>query len=220
MFASITPQIWDAILLGLGQTLTMVGISGVASVLLGFPLGVLLFSLARRGPSGRVINLLVGFLVNVVRSFPYAVLMVWLLPFTKAIVQTTFGPVAASVSLTVAAIPFFARLVERALIDLPAGKTDAALAMGSSPWQLVTKVWLPEALPTLVSAVTTTLVTLVGYSAMAGIIGGGGLGRLAYNYGHQRFMPEVMLVTIIILIVLVQAIQFIGDAIAKAVDHR
>lgn len=220
MFATITPQIWSAILTGVGETLQMVGISGVLSVLLGLPLGVALFAFRRSGPTGKVLNALIGFIVNVIRSFPYAILMVWLIPFTRQLVQTSTGPVAASVSLTIAAVPFFARLVERALLDLPSGKTDAAVAMGSSPLQIVTKVWLPEALPTIVSAITTTVVTLVGYSAMAGIIGGGGLGRLAYNYGYQRFLPEVMFVTILILIALVQLIQLLGDAIAKAVDHR
>lgn len=217
MLETITPQIWEKIFEAIGETLIMVGVSGALAVVLGLPLGVALFAL-RRG--GRTVNVILGVIVNIVRSFPYAILMVWLIPFTRQLIQTSTGPLAASVSLTIAAIPFFARLVERALLDLPSGKTDAALAMGSSPWQIVWQVWLPEAMPTLVSAMTTTLVTIVGYSAMAGIIGGGGLGRLAYNYGYQRFIPEVMFVTIVILIALVQLIQLLGDQIAKAVDHR
>lgn len=220
MLETITPQIWEKIFEAIGETLIMVGVSGVLAVVLGLPLGVALFALRRGGPTSRTVNVILGVIVNIVRSFPYAILMVWLIPFTRQLIQTSTGPLAASVSLTIAAIPFFARLVERALLDLPSGKTDAALAMGSSPWQIVWQVWLPEAMPTLVSAMTTTLVTIVGYSAMAGIIGGGGLGRLAYNYGHQRFIPEVMFVTIVILIALVQLIQLLGDQIAKAVDHR
>lgn len=220
MLETITPQIWEKIFEAIGETLIMVGVSGALAVVLGLPLGVALFALRRGGPTSRTVNVILGVIVNIVRSFPYAILMVWLIPFTRQLIQTSTGPLAASVSLTIAAIPFFARLVERALLDLPSGKTDAALAMGSSPWQIVWQVWLPEAMPTLVSAMTTTLVTIVGYSAMAGIIGGGGLGRLAYNYGYQRFIPEVMFVTIVILIALVQLVQLLGDQIAKAVDHR
>ncbi len=219
-FSIITPQIWAKIWEGLGETLQMVGISGLFTVLLGLPLGVLLFSLGGAGKVGRATGATVGFAVNIVRSFPYAILMVSLIEVTKLIVGTSIGPVAASVSLTVAAVPFFARLVESALRDVPSGKTDAALAMGSSHIQIIWKVWLAEALPSLVAAITTTIVTIVGYSAMAGLIGGGGLGRLAYNYGYQRFIGEVMVITIIILILLVQIIQLVGEGIAKMVDHR
>lgn len=220
MLSSITPQMWDKIIEAFGETMIMLSVSGALSILLGLPLGVALFALRCGGIASRIVNAILSVIVNIIRSFPYAILMVWMIPFTRELIKTSVGPLAASVSLTVAAIPFFARLVERALLDLPSGKTDAALAMGSSRAQLVLSVWLPEALPTIVSAITTTLVTIVGYSAMAGIIGGGGLGRLAYNYGHQRFIPEVMFVTIVILILLVQLIQLLGDLIANAVDHR
>lgn len=219
MFEQITPQMWAAIWQGLGETAIMVGLSGFFTVLFGLPLGVLLFSFDSLAPA-RGFKAVLGFVVNVVRSFPYAILMVSLIPLTRLLVGTSVGPIAASVSLTIAAVPFFARLVETALRDVPSGKTDAALAMGSSDIQVVGKVWLPEALPTIVSAVTTTVVTLVGYSAMAGLIGGGGLGRLAYNFGYQRFMPGVMLVTVVLLIVLVQLIQWLGDLLSRAVDHR
>ncbi|RRD47216.1 ABC transporter permease [Tessaracoccus sp. OH4464_COT-324] len=210
---------WAAIWQGLGETAIMVGLSGFFTVLFGLPLGVLLFSFDSLVPA-RGFKAVLGFVVNVVRSFPYAILMVSLIPLTRLLVGTSVGPIAASVSLTIAAVPFFARLVETALRDVPSGKTDAALAMGSSGIQVVWKVWLPEALPTIVSAVTTTVVTLVGYSAMAGLIGGGGLGRLAYNFGYQRFMPGVMLITVVLLIVLVQLIQWLGDLLARSVDHR
>ncbi|WP_233558266.1 methionine ABC transporter permease [Tessaracoccus sp. OH4464_COT-324] len=219
MFEQITPQMWAAIWQGLGETAIMVGLSGFFTVLFGLPLGVLLFSFDSLVPA-RGFKAVLGFVVNVVRSFPYAILMVSLIPLTRLLVGTSVGPIAASVSLTIAAVPFFARLVETALRDVPSGKTDAALAMGSSGIQVVWKVWLPEALPTIVSAVTTTVVTLVGYSAMAGLIGGGGLGRLAYNFGYQRFMPGVMLITVVLLIVLVQLIQWLGDLLARSVDHR
>lgn len=220
MLDAITPQMWGAIREGFVETMLMLGISGFATILLGLPLGIALFTFNTLGSIGRVIDAILGALVNVTRSFPYAILMVSLIPLTRFLVQTSIGPIAASVSLTIAAVPFFARLVETALRDVPSGKTDAAVAMGSSQIQVIWKVWLPEAMPTLISAMTTTLVTIVGYSAMAGLIGGGGLGRLAYNYGYQRFIGEVMVVTVIILIILVQAIQLIGDWLSRAVDHR
>lgn len=220
MMEAITPQMWEKIWEGLWETLQMVGITGFFTVLIGLPLGVLLFDFRNFGATGRIANAVLGLIVNIVRSFPYAILMVSLIPLTKILVNTSTGPIAACVSLTIAAVPFFARLVETALRDLPSGKTDAALAMGSSRIQVIWKVWLPEAMPTIISAVTTTLVTIVGYSAMAGLIGGGGLGRLAYNYGYQRFIGEVMVVTVVILIVLVQIIQLVGDMLARAVDHR
>lgn len=220
MFDAISPQMWNAVWEAFQQTMVMLGISGVATILLGLPLGVALFTFDTLGFTGRAVNAVLGALVNVTRSFPYAILMVSLIPLTRILVQTSIGPIAASVSLTIAAVPFFARLVETALRDIPSGKTDAAFAMGSARTQVIVKVWLPEALPTLIAAMTTTLVTIVGYSAMAGLIGGGGLGRLAYNYGYQRFIPEVMVITVVILIILVQAIQFIGDRLSRVVDHR
>lgn len=219
-FSKLTPQMWDAVWTALGETLQMVGISGFFTVLLGLPLGVALFNFGTLGRAGRATGATVGFVVNVVRSFPYAILMVSLIEVTKAIVGTSIGPVAASVSLTVAAVPFFARLVESALRDVPAGKTDAAFAMGSSRMQVIGKVWLPEAMPSLIAAVTTTIVTLVGYSAMAGLIGGGGLGRLGYNYGYQRWVFEVLAITIVVLVVLVQLIQLVGEQLSRLVDHR
>lgn len=219
-FSTLTPQMWEAIEIGFWESMQMLGISGFFTILIGLPLGVVLFNFNTLGSLGRVANGTLGFLVNVIRSFPYAILMVSLIGFTTMLVGTAVGPIAASVSLTIAAIPFFARLVESALRDVPAGKTDAARAMGSSKIQIIWKVWLREALPALFAAMTTTLVTIVGYSAMAGLIGGGGLGRLAYNYGYQRFIPEVMVVTIVILIVMVQIIQLLGELLARLSDHR
>lgn len=204
------------------ETLQMVGISSLATVVLGLPLGVVLFVVQPGGMAeNRVLHAILSpIVVNITRSFPYAILMVSLIPFTRFLVGTAIGPIAASVSLTIAAVPFFARLVETALRDIHSGKIDAAHAMGSTRLQTITKVLVPEAMPTLVAGITTTVVTIVGYSAMAGLIGGGGLGRLAYNYGFQRYEPEVMVVTVILLIILVQLIQFVGDLISRAVDHR
>lgn len=204
------------------ETLQMVGISSLATVVLGLPLGVVLFVVQPGGMAeNRIVHTILSpIIVNITRSFPYAILMVSLLPLTRLLVGTAIGPIAASVSLTIAAVPFFARLVETALRDIHGGKIDAAHAMGSSRMQTITKVLVPEAMPTLVAGITTTVVTIVGYSAMAGLVGGGGLGRLAYNYGYQRWEFDVMVVTVILLIILVQLIQFVGDRISRAVDHR
>ena len=215
---AITTALWPAFV----ETLLMVGIAGVATVLIGLPLGVVLFITQPGGmAANRAINIVLsGIIVNITRSIPYAILMVSLMPFTRFIVGTSIGPLAASVSLTIACVPFFARLVEAGLRDVLPGKVDAAHAMGSTRAQTVWKVLLPEAKPSLVASVTTTLVTLIGYSAMAGLIGGGGLGRLAYNYGYQRFQPEVMLAVLVILVLFVQLVQVIGDVVVRRVDHR
>ncbi len=215
---AITTALWPALV----ETLMMVGIAGIATVLIGLPLGVVLFITQPGGmAANRAVNIVLsGIIVNITRSIPYAILMVSLMPFTRFIVGTSIGPLAASVSLTIACVPFFARLVEAGLRDVQPGKVDAAHAMGSTRPQTVWKVLLPEAKPSLVASVTTTLVTLIGYSAMAGLIGGGGLGRLAYNYGYQRFQPEVMLVVLVVLVLFVQIVQVIGDAVVRRVDHR
>lgn len=215
---AINNALWPAFV----ETLQMIGISGLATVLFGLPLGVVLFVTQPGGMAGnRALNVVLGgVLVNITRSIPYAILMVSLIPFTRWIVGTSIGPIAASVSLTIASVPFFARLVETSLREVHPGKVDAAHAMGSTRSQTVWKVLIPEALPSLVASVTTTLVALIGYSAMAGLIGGGGLGRLAYNYGYQRFQPEVMIIVLVVLVLLVQLVQVAGDAVVRRVDHR
>ncbi len=215
---AITTALWP----GIVETLLMVGISGVVTVLIGLPLGVVLFVTQPGGMAeNRLVNLLLsGIVVNITRSVPYAILMLTLVPFTRFIVGTSIGPIAASVSLTIAAVPFFSRLVEASLREVHPGKVDAAHAMGSTRLQTVWKVLLPEAKPSLVANVTTTVVVLIGYSAMAGLIGGGGLGRLAYNYGYQRYQFEVMVVILVVLVALVQLVQWIGDVTVRKVDHR
>nr|WP_255422111.1 MULTISPECIES: methionine ABC transporter permease [unclassified Tessaracoccus] len=214
MQKALLPAIWE--------TLLMMGITSLATVLIGLPLGVVLY-VTQKGALGenRALNfVLSNIVVNITRSIPYAILMLALIPFTRWIVGTSLGPIAASVSLAIAAIPFFARLVETALREVHPGKLDAAHAMGSSKMQSITKVLIPEALPGLVAGITTTVVTIIGYSAMAGLVGGGGLGRLAYNYGFQRFSPDVMVITVILIVILVQGVQWLGDRISRAVDHR
>ena len=216
------PAIQKALPPAIIETLIMVGISSAVTVLIGLPLGVILYATVKGGlGQNRPVNfVLSNVVVNITRSIPYAILMLALLEFTRTIVGTSIGPVAASVSLSIAAVPFFARLVETALREVHPGKLDAAHAMGSTKMQSVAKVLIPEAMPGLVAAITTTVVTIIGYSAMAGLIGCGGLGRLAYNYGFQRWEPDVMVVTVIVIIVLVQAVQWIGDLISRRVDHR
>ncbi len=216
------PAIRNALAPAFLETLLMVGLSGLATVLLGLPLGVVMLVTQPGGMAqNRPLNLLLsGLVVNITRSIPYAILMVSLIPFTRVLVGTSVGPVAASVSLTIACVPFFARLVETSLREVDPGKIDAAHAMGSTRFQTIWKVLLPEALPSLVASITTTMVALIGYSAMAGLIGGGGLGRLAYNYGYQRFQPEVMITVLVILVLLVQLVQLVGDRVVRAVDHR
>lgn len=204
------------------ETLIMTGFSGLLVLIIGLPLGVFLHTGQKNGltPLPWLHWILSSIIVNITRSIPYAILMVSLIPFTRIVVGTGIGPMAASVSLTIGTVPFFARLVESSLRDVSSGKIDAALVMGSTKMQVIRKMLLPEALPALVSAFTTTLVVIVGYSAMAGLIGGGGLGRLAYNYGYQRFDSTVMIVTIIVMVILVQLIQYIGDWFSRKVDHR
>lgn len=214
----ITKAMWPATL----ETLQMTGISTLFTVVIGLPLGILLLNTSRGGLTPiRWLNVVLsGIIVNITRSIPFAILMVSLIPFAALVVGTSLGPVAASVSLTIGTIPFFARLVETALKDVSSGKIDAALVMGSTKMQVVRKVLVPEALPGIIAAATTTIVTLIGYSAMAGLVGGGGLGRLAYNYGFQRYDFTIMMVTIVIMVVLVQVVQILGDWFARVVDHR
>ena len=214
----ITKALWPALL----ETLQMTGISTFFTVLIGLPLGILLLNTAKGGltPNKTLNGILSGVIVNITRSIPFAILMVSLIPFAAWLVGTSLGPIAASVSLTIGTIPFYARLVETALRDVSAGKIDAALVMGSTKMQVIRKVLVPEAMPGIIAATTTTIVTLIGYSAMAGLVGGGGLGRLAYNYGFQRYEPTIMIVTIVIMVLLVQFVQILGDRISRLVDHR
>jgi D-methionine transport system permease protein len=211
----------DLLFLALGETILMVAASALFSALLGIPLGIALH-VTKRGQilAHPALQKLLGTLVNVGRSVPFIILLVAIIPFTRFVVGTSIGTIAAIVPLTVGAIPFVARLIEGALIEVPFGLQEAAQAMGAKPLQIIQKVLLPEALPGIINALTITLVTLVNYSAMAGAIGGGGLGDVGIRYGYQRFDPAIMLVTVVILVLLVQLIQGLGDRLVKRVDHR
>ena len=205
----------------LGQTGWMVGWSFLITLLLGLVIGVLLRLSAPDGlHPNKVIYLVIGAIVNVARSLPFLILMIALIGFTRWIVGTAYGPTAAIVPLSVGAIPFYARVVESALREVLPGKLEAAQVMGATTWQIVRKVLLPESLPGLVSGATLTLVTLIGYSTMSGVIGGGGVGDFAIRYGYQRFNGPVLLCSVIVLIVLVQLVQSIGDAIASSLAYR
>ncbi|MGB6977188.1 MAG: methionine ABC transporter permease [Gammaproteobacteria bacterium] len=211
----------NLLLLATGQTLYMVLVSGAVAILGGLPLGVLLFTTRKHGIlANELWNRGLGMIVNCIRSIPFVILLVALIPLTRLLMGTSIGTNAALVPLSICAIPFVGRLVENALTELYSGLIEAGHSMGASPWQIIRKILLPEALPGIINCITVTLINLVGYSAMAGAVGGGGLGSVAINYGYQRFNPGIMLITIVILIILVQLLQHGGDWLAKKLDHR
>ncbi len=215
------PALLELFVTSFWETLAMVGISGVVGALLGIPLGVALRLTDRGGVlENAPFNHTVGTLVNAVRSTPFIILLVAIIPFTRLITGSSIGTAAAVVPLTIAAAPFIARLVETALREVDGGLVEAAQAMGASTWQIVFKVLLPEAVPGIVAGFTITLVSLTGYSAMAGAIGGGGLGDLGIRYGYQRFLAEVMLAVVLLLIVFVQAVQSLGDWLVRRLSHK
>lgn len=205
----------------LGETLTMVLVSGAIGLALGIPLGVVLF-ISKLGQikEHALLNKALGTVVNIGRSIPFIILIVSIIPLTRLLVGTSIGTMAAVVPLAIGATPFIARLVEGALMEIPSGLVEAARAMGASPLQIIVKVMLPEALPGIINGITITLVTLVGYSAMAGAVGGGGLGDVGIRYGYQRFDGTVMLVVVAILVLLVQIIQSVGERLVRATDHK
>ena len=203
------------------QTIYMIAISLLIAVVIGLPVGILLY-VTDKGLflENKVVQSILGFVVNLIRSIPFIILLVALIPITNFIVGTTIGPTAASVSLSVAAIPFFARIVETALREIDRGVIEAAIAAGATPWMIIKDVLLLEARSGIISGVTLTLISLIGFSAMAGTVGGGGIGDLAIRFGYYRYDNTIMFATVLILIILVQVIQLLGDYIAKVVDKR
>lgn len=205
----------------LTETAVMVGASGFLSLLLGLPLGLLLVITASGGISEHpTFNRGLGSLINAFRSTPFIILLVALIPFTRFVVGTTIGTVAAIVPLTVAATPYFARIAEMSLREVDHGLIEALRALGASRWQIVREALVPEALPGLVSGFTVTIVTLIGASAMAGAVGAGGLGDLAIRYGYQRFETGIMVGVIVVLVVVVSLIQVAGDYLARRLNRR
>ena len=221
MFENFSEMMLELFVSSLWETLIMVGVSGLVGGLIGIPLGVVLRltdhgGVLQNGPANKI----VGWIVNALRSTPFIILLVAIIPLTRLITGSSIGTWAAVVPLTIAAAPFVARLVETALREVDNGLVEAAQSMGATTGQIVWKILLPEALPGIVAGLTISFVSLTGYSAMAGAIGGGGLGDLGIRYGYQRFLPDVMLAVVIILIFFVQAIQSLGDWAVRRLSHR
>jgi D-methionine transport system permease protein len=217
----MSPELLQLIAWSTVDTLTMVGASALFGTMFGLPLGVFLAT-SRAGElfPAPAANRVLGFVVNATRSTPFIILVVAIVPLTRLIAGTSIGTRAAIVPLTIAAAPFIARVVEAAIREVDQGLIEAARAFGASPMQIVQKVLLPEAMPAVTLALTLTIVSLLGYSAMVGAVGGGGLGDLGIRYGYQRFMPEVMATVVLVLIVLVQGVQTLGETIARRLDKR
>lgn len=217
----MSPAITNLLMKSLGETLYMLGVSALIAALVGIPLGILLVVTEKGGIlSCPILNKPLAFIVNMIRSIPFIILMVAIIPFTRMVAGTSIGTTAAIVPLTIAAIPYTARMVETSIREIPSGLVEAAESMGASPFQIIWKVFIPESLPSVIEIMTVVIVTLIGSSAMAGTIGGGGLGDLAIRYGYQRFQADVMIATIIVLIVIVQLIQFIGNKLSRKADKR
>lgn len=217
MSSNLIMMIWDSFV----ETLIMVIISGGIGSAIGVPLGILLFVTDKKSfipmPT---FNTILSTIINAVRSVPFIILLVAIIPFTRLIVGSSIGTAAAVVPLTLSIAPFISRIVETSLREVDKGLVEAAQSMGATNFQIVAKVLLPEAMPGIVSGLTIAIISLIGASAMAGAIGGGGLGDLGIRYGYQRFMPEVMWTVVFVLIFLVQSIQFSGDRIVRKISHK
>ncbi|WP_312686403.1 methionine ABC transporter permease [Brevundimonas nasdae] len=218
MFANVD---WTTIAEATSDTLLMLFASLAITVILGLPLGVALYATGKgRLLENRVVNLVLSFTVNVLRSVPFIILLIVMLPVTVLLVGTSLGVAGAIPPLVVGAAPFYARLVETALREVERGMIEATQAMGGTTWQIVTRVLLPEALPGILAGATVTAIALVGYTAMAGVVGAGGLGDLAIRFGYQRFQTDVMVVTVVLLLIIVQILQVLGDRWVARVSHR
>ena len=217
----MSASLLDLLLPALGQTIYMVVVSMLVATLIGVPLGVLLHTTGKgQILENAALNKSVGAVVNAIRSIPFIILMVAIIPLTRLLVGTAIGTTAAMVPLVIAAVPFIGRQVETSLKEVPYGLVEAAESMGATPLQIIWHVLLPESRASIVAQLTTVIISLVGESAMAGAIGGGGLGDLAIRYGYQRFRPDVVLATVVVLIVLVQLVQFAGNRLAKSLDKK
>ncbi|WKX25884.1 methionine ABC transporter permease MetI [Tatumella ptyseos] len=206
---------------GIWETLVMTFVSGFFGFVIGLPVGVLLY-ITRPGQikESQLLYRIISAVVNIFRSVPFIILLVWMIPFTRALVGTSIGLEAAIVPLTIGAAPFIARMVENALLELPSGLIEASRSMGATPLQIIRKVLLPEALPGLINAATITLITLVGYSAMGGAVGAGGLGQIGIQYGYIGYNATIMNTVLVLLVILVYLIQLIGDRVVRLVTHK
>ena len=217
----MSPVISNLLLKSTAETFYMLGVSALIAAVVGIPLGILLVVTEKNGILAcRLLNKPLAFVINMIRSIPFIILMVAIIPLTRLIAGTSIGTTAAIVPLTIAAIPYTARMVETSIREVPFGLIEAAESMGASPFQIIKKVLIPEALPSIIENITVVIVTLIGSSAMAGTIGGGGLGDLAIRYGYQRFETGVMIAVVVVLIVLVSGIQWLGDRLVARLDHR
>ena len=217
----MSPELIKLMIQGIEETLFMVSISTLIAAIIGIPLGITLVTTSKGHIlENRVINQILGTIVNIIRSIPFIILMVAIIPLTRLIAGTSIGTTSACVPLTIVAIPFLSRLVETSIRDVDFGLVEAAESMGASPLQIIRKVLLPEALPTIINNITVLIVNLIGASAMAGAIGGGGLGDIAIRYGYQRFQADVMLATIIILVIGVNLIQACGDFASRKKNKK
>ena len=217
----MSPEIINLLIKSFGETCYMVAASTIISTLIGLPLGVIL-TVTRKGHilENAPVNAVLGAIVNATRSTPFIILMVAIIPLTRIIVGSSIGTTAAIVPLTISAAPFIARIIESSLLEIDHGVIEAAQAMGASPLQIVNKVLLPEALHSIVLGVTLAIISLIGYSAMAGALGGGGLGDLAIRYGYQRFRVDIMIATVVVLIAQVQIVQSCGNYISKKLNKN
>lgn len=217
----MSKDIISLLLTGTWETIIMTFVSGFFSFVIGLPLGVLLY-ITRKGQirENLVLNSILAAIVNIFRAIPFIILIVWMIPFTRMLVGTSIGVLAALVPLSIGAAPFVARMIENSLLEVPGGLIEASRAMGATPFQIVRKVLLPEAFPSIVNCASITLITLVGYSAMGGAVGAGGLGQIGYQYGYVGYDMEIMNVVLILLVILVFVIQYIGNFISKRFDHK
>lgn len=219
--AELLSEFKELLLTGTWQTLYVTFISTLIAYILGIPLGILVVVTAPNSVApNRAVNEVLGGIINIGRSIPFIILLVALLPFTRLVVGTTIGPIATIVPLTIAATPFVARMIEQSLVEVDAGLIEMGQAMGATSGQIIFKVLLPESLPSIIRGVAITIISLVGYYAMAGAVGGGGLGDLAIRYGYYRYQSDVMIVTIILLVIIVEVIQLVGNGAAKRIDKR
>lgn len=215
----MSPDIINLIIKSLYETIYMVAVSTVVATIIGLPLGIIL-TVTHKGQilENRPINAILGAIVNATRSTPFIILMVAIIPLTRMIVGSSIGTTAAIVPLTLSAAPFIARIIESSLLEIDPGVIEASQSMGASPMQIITKVLLPEAMHSIVLGITLAIISLIGFSAMAGALGGGGLGDLAIRYGYQRFRVDIMIITVVILIVLVQIVQSLGNFISAKLN--
>nr|WP_317359052.1 methionine ABC transporter permease [uncultured Tyzzerella sp.] len=219
--AQYLEQIKKIVLPALNDTLYMVFFSSLFSVILGIVIGIILY-VTEKGSilENKFINRFLGIIINIGRSVPFVILMIAVFPLSKFIVGTTLGSKAAIVPLTVAAIPFVARMIEACLKEIDKGVIEASISMGANEWQIIYKVLIPESISSIISTITTTIISIIGYSAMAGTIGGGGLGSIAITYGYQRYRDDILIISVVLMVILVQIVQTIGNILGKKLNKK